>query len=88
MSFRLENYDAGTRLRVVQQIPRQSGSHRVVVEGTLIEAQREKTGSWFAHSKDHKLWVDRLKLKKDDGEVVTLNLDHYSVVEAIGADGS
>ncbi|MBX3315584.1 MAG: hypothetical protein KF902_01830 [Phycisphaeraceae bacterium] len=42
------------------------------------------TGSWFAHSKDKKLWLDRLELKKDDGEIVVVNLDRYSRVEIVG----
>ena len=27
------------------------------------------------------LWLDRLTLRKPDGELITLNLDEYSVVE-------
>jgi major membrane immunogen (membrane-anchored lipoprotein) len=45
--------------------------------------EQSKTGSWFAHSKDDRLWLDRLEVTKDDGEIVTLNLDRYSVVEAL-----
>jgi hypothetical protein len=34
-----------------------------------------------SHSKDGKLWLDRLVLKKDDGEMAFINLDQYTVVE-------
>jgi hypothetical protein len=79
-------YAPGTRVRVTQQVPRLTGTITATVEGTVLAFEQEKTGSWFAHSKDHRLWLDRLILRKDDGEVVTLNLDQYSHVEAV--DGS
>jgi len=53
------------------------------VEGTIVGFEQQKTGSWFAHSKDHKLWLDRLQIRKDDGEIVFLNLDQYSVIDAL-----
>ncbi len=36
-------------------------------------------------AKDDKLWLDRLVLRKDDGEVVVCNLDSYTRVEMIKA---
>ena len=36
---------------------------------------------WFAHSKNEKLWLDRLKIQKEDGELTTLILDEYSHIE-------
>ncbi len=80
--------EIGQRVRVVQQVPRLSGSHAAVVEGEVVAFGFSKTGSWFAHSKDKKLWVERVELKKDDGELVTLNLDQYSRVELVAPDGS
>lgn len=77
------SYTPGQRVRVTQQVPRLSGSLVSTVEGTLIRAGQQKTGSWFAHSRDDKLWLDRLELRKDDGELVTLNLDQYSNVEVL-----
>lgn len=38
------------------------------------------TGSWFAHGKEARLWLDRLKLEKEDGELVELILDQDSRV--------
>lgn len=76
-------YLPGQRVRVTQQTPRLSGSLSTFVEGTVIGSGQQKTGSWFAHSKDHKLWLDRLELRKDDGELVVVNLDQYSHVEIL-----
>ena len=52
-----------------------------IVLGTVISYGQQETGSWYAHSKDDRLWLDRLVLKKDDGELTSLNLDDYSHVE-------
>ncbi|GJQ28626.1 MAG: hypothetical protein HBSAPP03_05100 [Phycisphaerae bacterium] len=79
-------YQAGQRVRVTQQVPRLGNADptsAVTVEGTIVEFTQAKTGSWFAHSKDHKLWLDRLILRKADGEIVHVNLDQYSSVEVL-----
>lgn len=55
------------------------------VEGSVVRYEQSKTGSWYAHAKDDRLWLDRLILKKDDGEIVYLNLDQYSLVEPLAA---
>lgn len=75
-------YEPGTRVKVTQQVPRQSGALTTTVKGTVVRFEQSKTGSWFAHAKDDRLWLDRLVLKKDDGEIVHLNLDQFSVIEA------
>ncbi|MFO0827533.1 MAG: hypothetical protein U0572_05225 [Phycisphaerales bacterium] len=75
----------GTRVRVTQQVPHVECVWTTTVEGTVVRFRQAKTGSWFAHSHDDKLWLDRLELRKDDGELVTLNLDHYSVIEPLTA---
>jgi len=72
----------GTRVRVTQQMPQTHTVWSTTVEGTVVRWRQARTGSWFAHAKDDKLWLDRLELRRDDGELVTLNLDHYSLVEA------
>ena len=75
-----ESVRAGDRVTVTQQI--QNKGWTVSVTGTVEAVEQRKTGSWFAHSKDDRLWLDRLVLKKDDGEIVVCNLDAYSRVEA------
>jgi hypothetical protein len=73
----------GARVSVTQQFghrdPAKAWTNRVT--GTILEYMQKPTGSWFAHSKNDKLWLDRLKLRRDDGELTTLNLDEYSHIE-------
>jgi hypothetical protein len=76
-------YTPGARVRVTQQNPRLTGNLVTTVEGVVVRFEQEKTGSWFAHAADHKLWLDRLILRKEDGEMVKLNLDQYSRVEVL-----
>jgi hypothetical protein len=75
----------GQRVRITQQVPRLSGDMASTVEGVVVKSGQGKTGSWFAHSKDHKLWLDRVELRKDDGELVVVNLDQYSRIEVVAA---
>ena len=80
----------GTLVEVTQQIPHRDRTWTNTVRGVIESYQQKQTGSWFAHAKGDKLWLDRLTLRKDDGEVTTLNLDEYSYVKVFGkaADGS
>ena len=55
-----------------------------MVEGEVVSLRQAKTGSWFAHSKDDRLWLDRLEIRLADGEVVVCNLDRFSRVEIVG----
>jgi hypothetical protein len=79
-------YTPGQRVRVTQQVPRLGNADptdATSVEGTVVEFTQAKTGSWFAHARDKKLWLDRLVLRKDDGEIVHVNLDQYSSVDIL-----
>jgi hypothetical protein len=84
----LSRYSPGQRVKVTQQVPRQQGVITTCVEGTIIRFGQQKTGSWYAHGRDDKLWLDRLELRKADGEIVILNLDRNSVVEDADAPKS
>ena len=88
MSIELTTFTPGTRVRVTQQI---SNSHDETwsnsVEGEIQRYRQAKTGSWFAHAKDDRLWLDRLELKLDDGELVVLNLDQFTMIEQVDVDG-
>ncbi len=72
---------SGTRVRVTQQQPQRDRSWTSSVEGVIRRFQQAKTGSWYAHAKDDQLWLDRLELQLDDGELIILNLDQYTVIE-------
>ncbi len=78
----------GARVRVTQQLPHRDQAWTNTVEGVVTRYQQAKTGSWFAHARDDQLWLDRLEVKLDDGEVVILNLDRYSVIEEVSASGN
>ena len=71
----------GVQVRVTQQIPHRNRTWTNDVRGTIVSYEQKQTGSWYAHSKDDKLWLDRLTVRRPDGELLTLNLDEYSRVE-------
>ena len=71
----------GARVKVTQQIAARNYTLTSEVRGTITSYEQKPTGSWFAHSKDDRLWLDRLTLRKDDGEITTLNLDAASHIE-------
>ena len=74
----------GTRVRVTQQLPRGAETAwSSAIEGAVLRARQAETGSWFAHSRNDRLWLDRLEIQKDDGEITTSNLDQFSVVEIL-----
>lgn len=73
----------GQRIRITQQVPRQTGTLVTTVEGVVVRFGQQKTGSWFAHARDNKLWLDRVEIRKDDGEFVVCNLDQYSTIDVL-----
>lgn len=76
----------GTRVRVTQQIAARHYTLPTVVTGTVVRYEQRPTGSWYAHSKNDKLWLDRLVLRKDDGELITLNLDEFTRIELVASE--
>jgi len=77
----------GTRVRITKQVARQANALSSAVEGTVVVCEQRKTGSWYAHSKDDKLWLERLEIKKDDGEIYICNVDSQTVIEIINVEG-
>jgi len=84
MSDTATDYEIGSRVRVSQQLMLNDSASVTSVEGVVQRVGQQKTGSWFAHGRDKKLWLDRVEVRKDDGEIVVVNLDQYSRVEVIG----
>lgn len=82
MTQTTDQFKPGQRVTVTQQI--QHKQWNTSVTGTVVRYEQKKTGSWYAHAKDDKLWLDRLVIEKDDGEIVVCNLDAYTHVEAAG----
>ena len=82
-----ETLTPGTRVRITKQVPRQGSLPSTSVEGAVVAYDQRKTGSWYAHGKDDKLWLDRLEIQKDDGEVYICNVEASTRIEII-AEGS
>lgn len=77
----------GTQVRVEQRIVQRDEQWQTQVEGQVIAHDLEPTGSWYAHGKNDKFWLCRLRLKKKDGEITTINLDDNSRI-VIVEDGA
>ena len=77
------NLRPGVRVKVIQQIAGRNYTWTADVAGTVVEYEQKQTGSWFAHSKNDKLWLDRLLIRKTDGELTTLSLDNSSRIEIL-----
>ncbi len=76
------------RFRVEQVIKCRAGAHSTVVEGEVVSHDLEPTGAWFAHGKNKKLWLVRLRIRKPDGEISALNLDSNSTITILKSEPS
>lgn len=83
MNEAAQEYTVGSKVRVTSSLALGTMHSPFTVEGEILRMGQQKTGSWYAHARDKKLWLDRLELRKDDGELVVINLDERSVVELI-----
>jgi hypothetical protein len=79
----IEDLRPGQRVRVTQTIDRREPNWCCQVVGVVQAVELGKTGSWYAHSKDDKFWLRRIRLLKDDGEVTLVNLDQWTEVELL-----
>lgn len=79
----IEDCKPGQRVRIRQEIERREGDWHLDVTGTVQSIKKEKTGSWFAHSKDNKYWLYRIRLQKEDGELTTITVDQYTEIEVL-----
>lgn len=68
------------RVRVLQTVHTREGDWQTGIEGVIVSVASKPTGSWFAHGKNDKLWLTRLRIRQDDGELVDFVLDRDSVV--------
>lgn len=73
----------GARVRVIQQIAARHYAWGTAHLGTVLKYEQKQTGSWFAHARGEKLWLDRLSIRKDDGEIFTFNLDEYTHIDVL-----
>ena len=75
--------DPGVRVCITQAIVGREKTWTTRVEGTVISCKSEPTGSWYAHGKNGKLWLQRVQLRKDDGEITTLVIGPHSKVQVL-----
>lgn len=74
----------GDRIRVTQRVVTIDRTWVTQVEGEVVACTPESTGSWFAHGKNDRLWLLRVRLRKQDGEISVLNIDQNSEIEILG----
>jgi hypothetical protein len=73
----------GCKVRITQEITARHYSFSTPVEGTIVRIERRPTGSWYAHGEADKLWLDRIVLRKADGEITTISLDEHTSIEVL-----
>jgi hypothetical protein len=83
MSPVVDQFKPGQRVAVVQQIAQRDHPWTTHVVGVVVRYGQHQTGSWYAHAKGDRLWLDRLVIRKDDGEEVACILDGYTHVELL-----
>ena len=78
-------FPPGTPVCVKQQVRRREvmGPFEAEVVGVVEAWEDRPTGSWYAHGKDDKLWLKRLKLRKADGEITLLVIDNATQIAKI-----
>jgi len=77
-------YDAqfppGTPVVLRERVERREASWESEVSGVVESWEERPTGSWYAHGKDDKLWLKRLKLRKADGEITIIVIDDHTTI--------
>jgi hypothetical protein len=69
-------------------IEKRSGSFITEITGTVEGWEVRPTGSWFAHDRSGRLPLERLKLRKADGELVLLVIDATTEIEQADGPGT
>lgn len=75
--------ESGQRVRVKHSVVGRDRTWTSTIEGVVQSCDTRPTGSWFAHGKNDKLWLQRIMLKKDDGELVLVNVDSDTEVSPV-----
>ena len=73
----------GDRIRATARIVGHDETWLTQVEGEVLSVHSEPTGAWYAHGKDDRLWLLRIVLRKDDGEISNLVVDQNMELEVL-----
>ena len=76
-------YPPRTTVSVRQIMVRRGTSIHAEVVGVVEAWEDLPTGSWYAHGKYDKLWLQRLKLRKADGELTLLVMDDSTEIAEV-----
>ncbi len=76
-------FPPGTPVRIKQVLERRGDSYETEVIGVVEAWEDQPTGSWYAHGKNGRLWLKRLRLRKADGEVTSLVIDDRTFIAKI-----
>ncbi len=68
-------FPVGTPVCITTKTWRRDRATEARTCGTVEAWEELPTGSWYAHGKDDRLWLRRLKLRKVDGEISLLVVD-------------
>lgn len=83
-----ELFPPGSPVAVKQTVLTLDG-HRQPTETSTVGVVEEwadlPTGSWYAHGKNDRLWLQRLKLRKVDGEVTLMVIDDLTTIARLEA---
>jgi hypothetical protein len=82
------SFPPGSRVCVTEVTSRRAGPVEVRTFGVVEAWEEAPTGSWYAHGKNDRLWLRRLKLKKADGEIAILVVDDGTSVARWDAAGT
>jgi hypothetical protein len=73
----------GTRVRIFQRIHQTDPSYKAETTGVIESWGEEPTGAWYAHGRNGKLWLERLRVRKADGEISVLVIDDQTRIHPI-----
>lgn len=76
----------GDRVTVTQTVRWRHRAATSDVVATVVSCGQDETGSWFAHSPSGRYMLQRMVLRKDDGECVDLVVDPATRVTILGHD--
>lgn len=73
----------GETIRVTQILRGREDVWSTVAEGVVESVRKEPTGSWYAHGKNARLWLLRIRLRKADGEITNLVVGPSTRIEKL-----